>query len=280
MTATMKAIPVSEVVSSVFSASIETVRLDTFRPLAIPVRGTPEQGIPTSIDELPEHVIHCYDMTVTAAVQLNIPVVGSIGGGLNRRVVVGEVCYFKRITENDVERQYGFAIRMCITVDKWNADLKVNLPFLAASAQLGMIEAQWLFQVVGLAGPKVDVNLPPAKLDVETFVLAQQSFDKILSAIRDPTTKFLVSIIGETKPIDKVDKELRMSAVRSYGLGSIEKGRTLEAARQRLHADATDEDTLQDVYKTVAGLTDPLEEPVDTAKRKASDLLGRIRADV
>jgi hypothetical protein len=121
---------------------------------------------------------------------------------------------------------------MVVIVNKWNADLKVNIPFLAASAELGVVEAQWLFQVVGLAGPKIDLNLPPTKLDVETFVIAQPGLEKIISAVRDPTTKFLVSIIAEMRPLDQVTKELKASVVRSYGL-------------------------LTDVYRVVAGITNP-----------------------
>src|SRR3974390_1662747 len=166
----------SDIARAMLSAHIVRVDTDTFRPMSVALKGPLfDNTIPTSIGDLPESDCRCYDLSVTAALQLNIPVIGSVSGGFGRRVVVSERCALKRITQDGIERDYGYAIRMCVTVDRWNADFKVNIPFLAASAQLGVIEASWLFQVVGLTGPKIDLNLPPTNLDVETFVIAKQS---------------------------------------------------------------------------------------------------------
>ena len=115
-----------------------------------------EHGIPTTLGELGESLARSYDLTVTAASEAQIPVAGSVGGAFNRRVIVLERCAFKRIDLEDREQQFGWAIRLCVTVSRWEATTKISLPFLAASAQLGTIEAQWTFQVVGLAGKLLD----------------------------------------------------------------------------------------------------------------------------
>ena len=46
--------------------------------------------IPQTPDELAELVSYTYDLTVRRAAELNIPVIGSVSGGFERRVVVYE----------------------------------------------------------------------------------------------------------------------------------------------------------------------------------------------
>ncbi len=110
--------PASETVRSMLSAHIVTVPLDTFTPRSVRVSGPVSGEIPTSIDELTNGLSYTYDLSVTAALQLNIPIIGSVSGGIARRVVVAERCAFKPITQDGIERRYGYAIRMCVTVDK------------------------------------------------------------------------------------------------------------------------------------------------------------------
>ncbi len=122
------------------------------------------------MDDLSTQVLRVYDLSVTAAGQLNIPVVGSISGGTSRRVIVLERTAYKEIEKENTKYQYGYAIRLAITVNKLTAETKLTLPFLTASAELGQIEAKWILQVVGLAGPKIDsAILPPKELNLETF---------------------------------------------------------------------------------------------------------------
>jgi hypothetical protein len=239
------------------------------------------ENLPGSLDDLPVAVTRAYDLTITTAVDLKIPVIGSVSGGYSRRVVVMERAAYKEIEEENERRQYGYAIRLCVTVNNWSAGTKVSLPFLAASAELGRIEGQWLLQVIGLSGQKIDAAiLPPSKLDVKTFVIAQQSLEKVIKAVRDRGTIFQASLIAVIEPLDEASRKLRCSAGRTYALSCIERGRNLEDAQKRLDVGNPElNDCLTEVYETFAGLTNPMEKPSDEVRRHARELLGPIRAD-
>jgi hypothetical protein len=113
------------------------------------------------VSELKNAVSRAYDLTVTRAGELNIPILGSVGRSMNRSVVVLGHIAFKSVHGRDrVEQQYGYAFRLCLTVNKWDASGNVGLPCLAASAQMGQIQAYWILQVVGLAGPMISASIP------------------------------------------------------------------------------------------------------------------------
>ena len=91
--------------------------------------------IPQTIDELPIQISRVYDLSVTAAGQLNIPVVGSVTGGASRRVIVLERAAYKEIVKDNITYQYGYAIRLAITVNKLTADVKMTLSMAIPSAR-------------------------------------------------------------------------------------------------------------------------------------------------
>jgi hypothetical protein len=241
-----------------------------------------DASLPSTLDELDESNTRAYDLTVSAASALQIPVAGSASGGFNRRVIVLERASFRKIFTDDIERQYGYAIRLCVTVNRWQADTKVSLPFLAASAQLGVIEAQWILQVIGLSGKEIDAAiLPPTELNVDTFVIAKQSLEKIISALRDPATKFQARLIAEIHPPDAEQRELRSSVARAYALSSIERGRSLQEAKDHLGSDdPLVQDALITVYEKFAGLTNPSDSPSAEVRRKATEVSGRLKTDI
>jgi hypothetical protein len=148
--------------------------------------------IPQTTDDLEELVSYTYDLTVRRAGEFNIPVVGSVSGGFDRRVVVYEWTRYKEVDgAQEIKCRYGYAIRFCLTVSKWDVQAKLSLPFLSAQAELGNLQASWLMQVRGLVGPKIDAAvLPPQELKVETFVIARQSLEAVIAAIADPSTRF------------------------------------------------------------------------------------------
>ena len=153
-----------------FLTSRNVPTMDPLQPIAVtPAPGTkpPElaapAGIPTKREELNQLFSRTYDLTVTRAAELSVPVVGSVSGGMNRRVVVLEWTSFKVVREADgTETHWGYSVRLCVTVNKWEANMKVSLPFLAASAEVGEVQASWVLQVIALAGPKLNAALGAA----------------------------------------------------------------------------------------------------------------------
>lgn len=269
--------------TSVIAEAESILNAETFVPFGpggpITIKATGE--IPQTIDDLPIQVSRTYDLSVTAAGQLNIPVVGSVSGGLNRRVVVLERTAYKEIIENNITHQFGYAIRLAVTVNKVTAEAKLNLPFLAASAELGQIEAKWTLQVLGLSGEKIDsALLPPKELNLETFVLANQSLDSLIKAVRDPSTKFKAQLIAIIKPADVVEREFLMAIGKVYALGRLERGKKRGDAIADLGS-IRDEmrDAIIDTYKDFAGITNDAEVPSSQVRTRAAGLLGPVRVE-
>ncbi len=201
---------------------------------------------------------------------------------MNRRVVVLERTAYKPIVAPDgVEYDYGYAIRLCVTVDRWDARMKATLPFLAASAEIGQIQASWTMQVLGLAGSEISsAQVPPTELSVESFVLAKQSLAKLITAVNDPGTRFMASLLATIKPADKLDEELRMGAARAFALSRIARRLSLEDTLNRIgSSDAAVNGAIQDVYARLVG-GGPADRPSDGASAKCRQLLGGIEADV
>jgi hypothetical protein len=254
------------------------------RPLSLPPGGVgavDPSDIPTRLDQLDNNDTSAYDLSITAALDANIPVLG-VSGDLNRRVIVLERAVYKIVMDGETTLHYGYAIRFCLTVNKFDAKLKLTLPILTASAELGIVEAKWVLQIRGLAGPKITAAiLPPTELNVETFVLIKQSLTAAIDAVNDATTVFKAEPIAKIVPIPDEEKDLRGSAVKSFALTAIQAGRSLQAARDRLGSDeAFDNDTLASVYNQILGILDPQLEPNGDQKKKARGFLGQIRADV
>jgi len=237
--------------------------------------------LPTNLNQLTAAFNRSYDLTLTRAADLSIPVVGSVGGGMNRRVVVLErIAYRPLVGTSGTEYHFGYAIRLCVTVNKWDANMKVSLPFLAASAQMGQVEASWMLQVLGLAGKKVsEVAAPPTELNVETFVLAKQSLTALIAAVNDTSTNFEAYQLATLVPEQKRDEELRRGAAKTYALSRIARRSSLQDALNRIGSDdVVINSSIEDVYNAIADGS-PASRPSEAAARKSRELLGSVEAD-
>lgn len=238
-------------------------------------------GLPEKLSDLGESIARSHDLSVTAALDLQIPVAGSGSGSFNRRVIVLERCAFKQIEQEDTDLQFGYAVRLCVTVDRLEATAKISLPFLAASAQLGTVEAQWTLQVVGLAGPLLTHILPPTELNVETFVLAKQSMGEIVDAINSEDTIFLPRLIAKLRKPDPKSTALKQSVGHAFALSCIDHGRSLNEAYRRLGpTDQPTHDAIGEVYKNFAGLIDLDSNPDNNARQRAREICGRVKSDI
>jgi hypothetical protein len=254
-----------------------------FQPLGVDsdCPGCDPAEIPQSLSDLGELLSYTYDMTVRRAGELNIPVVGGVSGGFDRRVVVYEWTRYKELSgTNGIKCRYGYVIRFCLTVSHWDVKAKVSLPFLSAQAELGNIQASWLMQVRGLSGPKIDAQiLPPQELKVETFVIARRSLADVIGAVSDQSTKFHPGIV--TARVDPNSPEVAywQAVVRAFAVDSVRRGRKRADAQARLGStDAGDADVIGEVYEFF-GVPDPTAEPGAGARENALRLLRGVRVD-
>ena len=238
-----------------------------------------DPGIPQSIGELDALVSTIYDLTATKAGELKIPVAGSIGGGVSRRVVVAEYAQTKLIAGSDgIERRYGYAIRFCLTVSKWDANAKLSLPFLSAQAELGQVEAGWTMQVIGLGGPKIQAAvLPPKPLTVETFVIAQQALEKIIAAIVDPTTQFKPGVVVAVNDPTAAPAKLRKAVVQAFALYRLFKGDSANRAIADLGSiSGADSDNILEAYREI-GVASANDVPTPGDRSAAQGILAGVK---
>lgn len=232
----------------------------------------------SGVHDLPFQESTVYDLSISSAGQLNIPVVGSVSGGTNRRVVVLERRAYRKNPTADGVEFLGYAIRLVVTVNKLDGSMKISLPFLAASAEVGMIEGKWLLQVVGLKGPKIDESaLPPSELSVETFVLAKQSLTNLIAAVNDPTTTLDEQQIFLDQTEAQKARKAQFAIGSTYGLSSLERRWKLQDALQRIDgAQQQVIDAVTDVYRDFAGIQNPQEVPSPIIQKDARDLLDQV----
>lgn len=241
----------------------------------------PQAQIPQTIAELGELTSFTYDLSAKRAFDLGIPVAGTASLGTERRVVVFEWTRFKAVSGTDGKTyNYGFALRFCLTVNKWDANAKLSLPFVSAQAQLGQVEARWVMQVRGLAGTRIDaVIVPPQELNVETFVIAKQSLEAAIQAVRDPSTTFVPGIVISVVDPASTDQEYWLASVRAFALTCIVRGRPRSEATTRLGTmDATATDVINDTYEYLG--VGAVARPSDELRRRARQILREINADV
>lgn len=241
----------------------------------------PTQGIPQTPAELPNLLSFTYDLTVSRAGELGVPVAGNVSGGFNRRVIIYEWTRYKGLVGDDgAEYRFGYVIRFCLTVSKWDIQTKLSLPFLSAQAELGNLQASWLMQVRGLNGSKIDaVVLPPQELKVETFVIARQSLNAVIEAISDPSTLFIPgTVVAKIDPATP-EAEIWSSAVRAYAAYSVSRGRTAMAAKSEVDSsDTAAMDVITETYQHF-GVTDDATSPPRAAREAARLVLRGITAD-
>jgi len=220
-----------------------------------------------------------YDLTVTAATSLSIPVIGTVSGGASRRVVVLERRSYRKQTVEEGTEYVGYAIRLAVTVNKVEASTKMTFPFLAASAEIGQIEGRWAVQVVGLAGPKIDEALiPPAELSVEQYFKAKECLKSVIEAIPDPTTQILEQRIFFEANASQEQKLVDESLGRAYGLSCLDKKWKLQKALSEVNgARQPLLDAIVEIYGQVAGIQSELEDVQPAAQTKARQLLSEIR---
>ncbi|MEA3033930.1 MAG: hypothetical protein QOH86_1946 [Sphingomonadales bacterium] len=241
--------------------------------------GPAAADIPQTIADLEGLVSTIYDLTATRAGELKIPIAGSVGGGTSRRVVISEYSQTKLVTDaSGIELRYGYALRFCLTVNKWNVDAKLSLPFLSAQAEIGQIEAGWTMQVIGLNGPKIRAAvLPPKPLSVETFVIAQQSLEKIIEAINDPTTQFIPGVVVSTNDPKAPGVVLRRSVVQAFALYRLFKSNSVNQAIAELGSvSGSDNDIITDTYSSL-GIGSPNDIPPSNARTAAQAFLGGLK---
>jgi hypothetical protein len=228
---------------------------------------------------LPYQLTRAYDLSVSGAIEANIPVAGSGAFSASRRVIVLErVGYQVRAIPDGVTEHVGFAIRLCVTVNKLDANVKLSLPFITASAQLGSTEAVWMLQIIGLTGPKIAaVEIIPTELNVETFVIAKQSLQRLIEALNDAETRLDAKVIARQGPPTTIEARYSPMVLQAAALGALARGWSAQDAASRFHWDLTQIPSwFTDVYQDIAAIATLTDRPSREVIGVAARLLGNV----
>lgn len=246
-----------------------------------PEKRAARDGVPTRLDELNNQVARSYDLSVQGAIEIGIPVAGSVSGGASRRVIVLERAAYREVANPDgTKTQWGYAFRYCVLVNKFDASMKLTLPFLAASAQVGSIEAQWWMHSAGLSGPKIDVAIGvPSELNVETFVLAKQALEKLLAAVRDPSTQFNAAPLATQTSEEKRLNDYRTAIGRAVALDAIADSVSIDRVIPRL-VDPVVIESVRATFREFANVQVPTDSISPFVRQQAQQLLGRVEVSV
>lgn len=200
------------------------------------------------------------------------------GSGGGRRLVVVEDFYRgKYCTAPSGERLlYGAAVRLRVGISEIKAEMKLTLPFIAASAEVGSARAFYHLSVRGYTGPDIADLIPePGDFNVETYVGLMDKITKI--------QKLLTSDIANIKPVrlavELPDNDagfvLRSSVGTTWALSQIADGKNLNDA---LHAYQWSDEASSAITATYHKLDiADGNQPHGDATRAAQALLGRLR---
>lgn len=238
-----------------------------------------EDSLPTP-GSYPIQTTRAYHLDIKAALDASIPVGGGGAFGMAQSVIVLERIGYRIRTHSDgTIEQVGFSIRLCVIIKKLEASIKLSIPFIVASAQVGSTEAMWLLQTVGLVGPKIGaVKVQPDHLSVETYVIAKQALEKLIDALTDADTRVIEHVIARQGPATTIEARYAPIVTQATALGCIDRGQSIiDAAREFGWDLAQLPSGLVAVYQDVAGIYSETEKPTAAARAKAMALLGNVK---
>jgi hypothetical protein len=239
------------------------------------VRGQIE--VPKSLKDLDSgEIVSTYQFSVDMALALELPI-GSTEAKFARKIFIQEYSNFREITDNDQKLRYGIAIRWIANIKM--LDVKANIssmPFVAASAQFGHVEASARFQVVGISSHKITQLMPnPANLDLESYVEMKNALTEIKKLIWDSETKVTPQPLAVFGEISEREEEKYEEAIAvAYTLNCIREGKKL-LDTLRLTDDKSDlfKNVAQSIYHDITKNSEINVKPSEESRKEAERLL-------
>lgn len=109
--------------------------------------------------------------------------------GKKEVVVIVDYMQYKDMDCDEDQSRYGVGVRLFLHIEKANRKIDLNnLPQLAANVQLGRASVRYVFQTIGVTGPKINDLLPKSNtntFDVEGYANVIHAVDQVQSLIRD-----------------------------------------------------------------------------------------------
>jgi hypothetical protein len=155
-------------------------------PLIASTEPNTTPAFPTSLIDLPYTGTLSSLLEARLAAQLGIPVAG-IELTAGRSVFVQQFQRYAWIVDGGRRVMHGVAVRWLVEIQKIDVQAKLNsLAMLAASAQLGYVNATVRFDVIGIISKEIDAAIPaPTVLSVETHAEYAEALKRITNLMWD-----------------------------------------------------------------------------------------------
>jgi hypothetical protein len=131
-------------------------------------------------------------------------IAGIIGfkAGVTRLGLVQETSRSKTVASSDgnAEETWGVAVRLVVATDKWDADVSITVPAVAASVQLGFANASAAIDVSGYKGDLSHLLPTPGALDVDAYAGYITAYGAIQTKVFGDTENQVAVLLQRTVP--------------------------------------------------------------------------------
>lgn len=198
-----------------------------------------------------------YSIDRNAAAQLNLYAKADVS--ISDRIVLYHFMFYKDITDNgEIVGRCGSGVSLALKISNFKADMSLDLPILAANAQLGQATISYKLGTFGISGRPIDEAAPPAsqvgKFDTQSYAALMTAIDKVQSAGTAGTgvtfTPRLVQVIQE----DGASGESlsRVTLIQTVAIGSVARGDKCSSAKAAVpNRNAETDAIVERTYKAI-----------------------------
>lgn len=200
-----------------------------------------------------------YSLTTDAASSLSIWAKGELKA--SDRVVLYQFAWYKDILNPDgtVDARCGAGVMLALKISSLQANLSLELPTLAATAQLGQSSITYKINTFGLSGNAIDESIPSAsaigKFNTESYAALMLSISKIQDSYKAPAGQLLVTprIIAQSYPASTQGFDTTV-AVQAFSLRQIASGKNCKEAKAVVpDKDANILSIIESTYTSISG---------------------------
>src|SRR5690606_3463354 len=138
-----------------------------------------------------------YSLTNDAASSLSLWAKAEIKA--SDKVVLYQFAWYKDLLNADgsINARCGSGVMLALKISDANVDMSLELPTLAATAQLGRSFITYKLNTFGLSGSAIDASIPNAasigKFDTESYAALMQSIGKVQDSYKAAANELVVT---------------------------------------------------------------------------------------
>lgn len=198
-----------------------------------------------------------YSIDRNAAAELNLYAKAEINA--SDRVVLYHFMFYKDVTHNgEVIGRCGSGVSLALKISNFKADMSLDLPIVAANAQLGQATVTYKIGTFGISGKPIDEAAPSAiqvgKFDTQSYAALMSALDKVRAAGTAGTgvtfSPRLVQITIEGS--DHTQNLSRVTLIQTVAISQLAKGKKCSSAKAGIPSRSAETDAIVErTYKAL-----------------------------